>query len=70
MNTGAQPPCPALAALMCLRKVFIHHRCGHKITELLEPCDGIDGCPGVVNKPVITNQYTCIIRSCIWYGQF
>ncbi|KAF3810441.1 hypothetical protein GCG54_00013679 [Colletotrichum gloeosporioides] len=55
---------------MCLRKVFIHHRCGHKITELLEPCDGIDGCPGVVTKPVITNHYTCIIRSCVWYGQF
>lgn len=59
----------SVIACMCLRKIFIHHRCGHKITELMEPCDGI-GCAGVAQRPIITNQYTCVVRACMWYGQF
>ncbi|GKT41400.1 uncharacterized protein ColSpa_01581 [Colletotrichum spaethianum] len=49
---------------MCQRKVFIHHRCGHKITELVEQCDNFE-CSGITQNPVISNRYTCIVRSCL-----
>ncbi|KAG7040208.1 hypothetical protein JMJ77_0010488 [Colletotrichum scovillei] len=69
---SAQLQCPFTAALnsrqrkrkawMCQRKVFIHHRCGHKITELIEQCETFE-CPGITHKPVISNRYTCIVRT-------
>lgn len=54
---------------MCSRKLFIHHRCGHKITELTEPCGNVE-CRAVREKPIISNKYTCIIMSCMYYGHF
>ncbi len=54
---------------MCTRKVFIHHRCGHRITELLEECDNVE-CKTVYDLAVVTNKYTCITASCVFYGHF
>ena len=54
---------------MCYRKIFIHHRCGHKITELLEQCGNVE-CRTITEQPVITNKYTCIVMSCAYYGHF
>ena len=54
---------------MCYRKIFIHHRCGHKITELTESCGDVE-CRVVFDVPVISNKYTCVIMSCCYYGQF
>ncbi|KAK3346590.1 hypothetical protein B0T25DRAFT_571719 [Lasiosphaeria hispida] len=56
-------------ANMCYRKLFIHHRCGHKITELTETCGDVE-CRTVLDTPVISNKYTCIIMSCMYYGHF
>ncbi|KAK1515548.1 hypothetical protein CPAR01_16669 [Colletotrichum paranaense] len=69
LHRRAQFPTTERKAWMCQRKVFIHHRCGHKITELLEQCETFE-CPGIMQKPVISNRYTCIVRTCLWYGQF
>jgi hypothetical protein len=54
---------------MCVRKIFIHHRCGHKITELAEAC-GEDGCRAVHAASVVTNKYPCVCPGCVYYGQF
>jgi hypothetical protein len=54
---------------MCVRKVFYHHRCAHKITELVVSCGDVE-CKSVVDKPVITNKYTCITQTCQYYGHF
>jgi len=54
---------------MCFRKIFIHHRCGHKITELTEHCGNVE-CKVVSDRPVVTNKYTCIVQSCMYYGHF
>lgn len=53
---------------MCLRKIFIHHMCGHKITELTEACGEL-GCT-VSDVSVVTNKYPCVAPGCVWYGQF
>lgn len=53
---------------MCLRKIFIHHMCGHKITELTEACGEL-GCT-VNDVSVVTNKYPCVAPGCVWYGQF
>lgn len=57
------------AAAMCTRKVFYHHRCGHRITELTEACGDVE-CKSVYDDSVITNKYTCIYSTCSFYGQF
>jgi len=54
---------------MCTRKVFYHHRCGHRITELTEACGDVE-CKSVYDDSVITNKYTCIYSTCSFYGQF
>lgn len=54
---------------MCVRKIYIHHRCGHKITELLDRCGNVE-CKKVKDKPVVTNKYTCVQIHCEFYGQF
>jgi len=54
---------------MCYRKLFIHHRCGHKITELTEPCGDVE-CRTVYDQPVISNKYTCVVMACSYYGHF
>lgn len=56
-------------AKMCYRKLFIHHRCGHKITELVEACGNVE-CRTVYDTTIISNKYTCVIMSCIYYGHF
>ncbi|KAK3319727.1 hypothetical protein B0T19DRAFT_445530 [Cercophora scortea] len=42
---------------MCSRKVFIHHRCGHRITELTEFCGNVE-CRFVMDEQVVSNKYT------------
>ena len=54
---------------MCVRKIFIAHRCGHRVTELVEPCETFE-CGTVVDTPVISNKYTCVLSMCCWFGQF
>lgn len=54
---------------MCYRKLFIHHRCGHKITEVTEPCGNVE-CRTVFDTPIISNKYTCVIMACSYYGHF
>jgi hypothetical protein len=54
---------------MCSRKIFIHHRCGHRITELTEQCENVE-CHKVSDVPVISNKYTCVMMGCIYYGHF
>ncbi|KAB5550016.1 hypothetical protein GE09DRAFT_1128676 [Coniochaeta sp. 2T2.1] len=54
---------------MCVRKIFIHHMCAHRITELIEAC-GEPECATVVDNKVVTNKYPCIVRECVYYGQF
>ena len=54
---------------MCYRKVFIHHRCGHRITQLVEGCGNVE-CRAVSDRPVITNKYTCVVPGCLFYGRF
>ncbi|KAK3376895.1 hypothetical protein B0T24DRAFT_677754 [Lasiosphaeria ovina] len=49
---------------MCQRKIFIHHRCGHKITELVEQCGSVE-CRTVTDVGVITNKYPCAPPSSI-----
>ncbi len=53
---------------MCVRKIFIHHRCGHPITELKEAC-GEAGC-APRDVTVVTNKYPCVCPGCLYYGQF
>jgi len=54
---------------MCVRKIFIHHRCGHRITELLQICSNVE-CKRTKKEEVITNKYACINMQCGYYGQF
>jgi hypothetical protein len=54
---------------MCVRKIFIHHRCGHRITELLQPCGNVE-CKKTRKEEVVTNKYACINMQCGYYGHF
>ncbi|KAK3937207.1 hypothetical protein QBC46DRAFT_268003 [Diplogelasinospora grovesii] len=54
---------------MCSRKIFIHHRCGHKITELREACGDVE-CRTTQDVSVISNKYCCVVASCCYYGHF
>ncbi|KXX76159.1 hypothetical protein MMYC01_207362 [Madurella mycetomatis] len=55
---------------MCCRKVYIHHRCGHPVTSLVEGCDGGMECPGVADVHTVTNKYPCVLPGCPFYGRF
>lgn len=55
--------------LMCRHKIFIHHKCGHRITELTITCRNAD-CTSVIQDNVTTNKYGCILPGCAYYGQF
>lgn len=57
---------------MCTRKkIIIHHRCGHKVTELLqhESCAN-ESCKVVRVEEVASNQYPCVNHTCPYYGRF
>lgn len=58
--------------MMCIRKkIIIHHRCGHKVTELLlaAPCED-DDCRAIRAEEVVSNQYPCVVHNCPYYGRF
>ncbi|KAK0712857.1 hypothetical protein B0T26DRAFT_753037 [Lasiosphaeria miniovina] len=55
---------------MCQRKIFIHHRCSHKITELVEQCGSVE-CRTVTDVGVITNKYPCaVLESSVGIADF
>lgn len=57
---------------MCIRrKIIIHHKCAHKVTELLqsEPCHD-DDCTAIRAAEVVSNKYPCVVRGCPYYGRF
>lgn len=57
---------------MCThKKVIIHHRCGHRVTELLqhESC-AVENCKAVRVEEVASNQYPCVFPACPYYGRF
>ncbi|KAK4154253.1 hypothetical protein C8A00DRAFT_14630 [Chaetomidium leptoderma] len=54
---------------MCHRKIFVHHRCGHQVTSAIENCESAE-CPGTMDKPIVSNKYPCVYRTCPYYGKF
>ncbi|KAK4177780.1 hypothetical protein QBC36DRAFT_184178 [Triangularia setosa] len=55
---------------MCILKIIIHHRCGHRVTSLLENCENVE-CRGVKgNKEVVSDKYPCAVGGCPYWGRF
>lgn len=53
---------------MCIRKIFHHHLCQHRITQLFQPCGNVE-CRTVVNEVAYTDKYPCIVQGCPYYGR-